>query len=199
MLAVFAVALAVGLDNFAAAIAIGLAGVDARTRLRVGLVFGVFEAGMPIIGLLIGAQAATALGHASRWLAAGLLIAIGAYALLQAVRGGRPAPQWQESPSAVRPTAERAGRPPGAGGLGRLTLAGLALSVDNLAAGFALGSYHASVVAGAATIGAVSVALALLGLELGARLGARAGERGGQLAGLILIALGVAIAAGGLS
>ena len=199
MLAVFAVALAVGLDNFAAAIAIGLTGVDTRTRLRVGLVFGVFETGMPIVGLLIGARAAASLGHASRWLAAGLLIVIGGYALVEAIRGGRPAPQWQEAPDAAPSPAQRARRPPGTAGLGRLALAGLALSVDNLAAGFALGSYHASVLAGAVTIGAVSVGLALLGLELGARLGPRAGERGGQLAGLILIALGVAIAAGGLS
>ncbi len=62
MLALLPVAVALGLDNFAAAIAIGLAGVGARTRLRVGVVFGVFEAGMPIVGLLIGAQAAASLG-----------------------------------------------------------------------------------------------------------------------------------------
>jgi hypothetical protein len=30
-----------------------VAGVDAGTRLRVGLIFGVFEAGMPILGLLL--------------------------------------------------------------------------------------------------------------------------------------------------
>ncbi len=78
-------------------------------------------------------------------------------------------------------------------------LAGLALSVDNLAVGFALGSYHTSVVVGAVTIGAVSVALALTGLELGVRLGARVGERAGQLAGLLLIAVGALIAARVLS
>ncbi len=178
MLAVFAAAVALGLDNFAAAIAIGLGGVDARTRVRVGVVFGAFEAGMPIAGLLIGAQAAAALGLASRWLAAGLLIAVGGYTLAETRRG------------------ERAGRPPGAGGLGRLTLAGLALSVDNLVVGFALGSNHTSVIVGAVTIGAVSVALALIGLELGVRLGARAGDLAGLLAGLLLIAVGVAVGSG---
>jgi manganese efflux pump family protein len=180
MLAVVPVAVAVGLDNFAAAIAIGLAGVDARTRLRVGVVFGAFEAGMPIVGLLIGAQAAASLGPASRWLAAGLLIAVGGYFLVEGLRDAHTAS-------------------PGAEGLGRLVLAGLALSVDNLAVGFALGSYHTPVVVGAVTIGAVSVGLALIGLELGGRLGARAGQRGGQLAGLLLIAVGALIAAGTLS
>jgi putative Mn2+ efflux pump MntP len=198
MLAVFAVAVAVGLDNFAAAIAIGLGGVDARTRLRVGVVFGVFEAGMPIVGLLIGAQAATALGHVSRWLAAGLLIAVGGYALAEAVRATRHAPPPRQLVPAAGSAPERAA-PSGPRARGRLLLTGLAMSVDNLAVGFALGSYHTSILVGAVTIGAVSVSLALLGLELGARLGARAGERGGQLAGLILIAVGIAIAAGVLS
>lgn len=197
MLAVFAVAPALGLDNFAAAVAIGLAGVDARTRLRVGVVFGVFEAGMPIVGLLIGAGAAASLGHASRWLAAGLLIAVGGYFLAEGVREARAA----SSRSGLQPAdgPDRATKPPGADGLGRLVVAGLALSVDNLAVGFALGSYHTPVVVGAITIGAVSVGLALIGLELGGRLGARAEQRGGQLAGLLLIAVGALIAAGVLA
>ena len=200
MLAVFAVAPALGLDNFAAAVAIGLAGVDARTRLRVGVVFGLFEAGMPIVGLLIGAQAVAALGPASRWLAAGLLIAVGGYFLVAGLRDeDAAAPSRGDEPAAGTLPPDRVGEPPGAAGLGRLVLAGLALSVDNLAVGFALGSYHTPVVVGAVTIGVVSAALALIGLELGGRLGARAGQPGGQLAGLLLIAVGALIAAGALS
>jgi manganese efflux pump family protein len=200
MLALVPVAVALGLDNFAAAIAIGLAGVDARTRLRVGVVFGLFEAGMPIVGLLIGAQAAASLGHASRWLAAALLIAVGGYFLVEGLREAHATAQGRGEDRAARSLSpDGASQPPGAEGLGRLVLAGLALSVDNLAVGFALGSYHTSVVVGAVTIGAVSVGLALIGLELGSRLGVRAGQRGGQLAGLLLIAVGALIAAGVLS
>lgn len=58
MLALLLVAASVGLSNFAAAIAIGVTGVDAGTRLRVGLIFGAFESGMPVLGLLLGEQAA---------------------------------------------------------------------------------------------------------------------------------------------
>lgn len=187
MLAVLLVAVSLGMSNFAAAIGIGFSGVDARTRLRVGFVFGAFEAGMPVVGLLIGAGVAGSLGHTARWLAAGLLIGVGGYTLIGAA-GPRP------RPPAAAPTRPR--RP---AGLGRLLVAGLALSVDNLAVGFALGTYHTTVWVAAVTIGSVSVALALIGLELGARMGARAGERSEQLAGLILIGVGVAIAAGALS
>jgi hypothetical protein len=47
MIALLLVALSLGLSNFAAAISVSVTSVDARTRLRVGLTFGIFEAGMP--------------------------------------------------------------------------------------------------------------------------------------------------------
>jgi len=186
MLALLLVAASVGMSNFAAAIAIGVSGVDARTRLRVGLVFGAFESGMPVVGLLLGRQVADPLGHAARWIAAGLLVAVGGYALVTAIRG---------------PRGRSAGDPgqPAQLGQGRLLLSGLALSLDNLVVGFALGTYSTSIVMSAVVIGVVSVALALIGLELGARIGKWAGERGEQLAGVMLISVGIAIAAGALS
>jgi putative Mn2+ efflux pump MntP len=59
VIALLFAAVAVGLSNLAASIGIGVTGVTARTRLQVGLVFGVFEAGMPIVGLLIGQRIAS--------------------------------------------------------------------------------------------------------------------------------------------
>lgn len=179
MLALILVALSLGLSNFAAAIGIGISGTSARTRLRVGIIFGAFEAGMPIAGLALGRGLARALGGAAHWISAGLLIATGAWALFQAIRAD---PQ-----SAPVPDEQRTGR---------LIVTGVALSIDNLAVGFALGAFHVSLAVAAVTIGAVSVAMSLIGLELGARIGARTGRRGEFLGGLVLIAVGAAIAAG---
>jgi putative Mn2+ efflux pump MntP len=75
-------------------------------------------------------------------------------------------------------------------------LAGLVLSGDNLAAGFALGAYHTSVAVAAAVFGLVGVAMPVAGLELGARLGAAAGERSELIACALLILLGAVIVAG---
>ena len=55
---------------------------------------------------------------------------------------------------------------------------------------------HIGIAEGAIVIGVVSVGLSLAGLELGSRIGAAAGRRGEQLGGAILVAVGVAIAAG---
>ena len=79
---------------------------------------------------------------------------------------------------------------------GRLLVTGIALSIDNLAIGFALGAYHVNLATAAVIIGAVSVTLSLAGLELGHRLGTKVGERGELLGGLVLIAVGIAIASG---
>jgi putative Mn2+ efflux pump MntP len=182
VIALLLVALALGLSNFAAAIGIGISGVDGRTRWRVGVVFGLFEAGMPVAGLVLGRSVADEIGSASRWLGATLLIATGAYAL------------WQS----LRTTQEETGTPDGGQSVGRLLVTGLALSIDNLAVGFSLGAYNVNLATAAAVIGAVSITLSLVGLELGARIGEKTGRRGELLGALVLIAVGVAVAAGAL-
>jgi putative Mn2+ efflux pump MntP len=45
-------------------------------------------------------------------------------------------------------------------------------------------------------IGAVSMTLALIGLELGSRIGTHTGERSELLGGLVLIGVGIALATG---
>jgi manganese efflux pump family protein len=180
MLALLLVAVSVGLGNFAAAVSLGTGGVDARVRLRVGLIFGAFEAGMPVIGLLVGDHVAGQFGQATQWVGGALLATVGLYGMVTSRRA-----------SAAGPGDAR----PGQRGV-RLLLSGLALSLDNLVAGFAIGTAQVSIVAGALVIGGVSAALSLAGLELGAWLGARAGHRSAQLGNLILIAVGAAVAFG---
>ena len=130
MLALLLVAVSLGLSNFAASVGIGVSGVDARTRLRVGVVFGVFETAMPIIGLLAGRSLAGTLGHGARWIGAALLIATGAYTAIQAIRTNIRPGDTQASPAEQQTW--------------RLIITGIALSIDNLAVGFALGTYHVS-------------------------------------------------------
>jgi putative Mn2+ efflux pump MntP len=89
VIALLLAAVAVGLSNLAAAIGIGVAGVNTRVRLQVGLVFGVFEAGMPIVGLVIGQRFATDLDEAVRWPGAILLMIVGAQALVRSIRESR--------------------------------------------------------------------------------------------------------------
>ena len=180
MAALLLVALAVGLDNFGAAGALGVSGAGSQ-RLRIAIVFGVFEAAMPLVGLLLGDSVAHGLGGRTKLVAGLVLCLAGIYALVQGRR-------VDEAPDGAA----------GAGGPGfrRLVVLAAALSIDNLAIGFALGAYRVNVIVAALVIGVVSVGLTLVGLELGSRLGARLGQWGERAGGVLLIVIGVTVAAG---
>jgi putative Mn2+ efflux pump MntP len=178
VLALLLVAVSLGLSNFAGAIGIGMSGVDARLRIRIGLVFAIFEAGMPALGLLLGHHLAHALGNGARPLGGGLLGLAGAYTVMRALFVRKDTvPETQTS-------------------FLQIVLAGSMLSIDNLIVGFALGTYHVNLAIAVAVIAAVSVALSLVGLELGSRLGTRIGQRSDLVGGAVLIFVGVAIGTG---
>jgi manganese efflux pump family protein len=192
MLALLLLAVALGLSNFAAAIGIGVSGVRGRDRVRIAVVFGVFEAGMPVLGVVLGQGLASSLGHVARWLGGAALIVIGVTGLVLARRGPRPAggPTGEGAPAGDGTPGRPSWR------LGRVMASGLALSADNLAAGFALGAYHTGLAVAATVFGVVSVVMSLAGLELGAALGAGASDRCELVASVMLIAVGSAVAAG---
>jgi putative Mn2+ efflux pump MntP len=182
VIATLLIAVSVGLDNFAASIAVGLTGVDRALRLRIAVVFGTFEAGMPLLGLVAGSDAAHALGGSAHIVGGALLIATGAHAIYATSGVGRD--DLAGGLAATRVT--------------RLIVLGAALSIDNLVVGFALGADHAPLLASIVTIGVVSVALSLLGLELGARLGKRLERFGELLGGGVLVLVGVAVLTGAM-
>ncbi len=180
ILSLLLVSVSVGLSNFAGAIGIGFSGISVRTRIRVGVAFGFFEALMPIIGLLLGQAVAGFFGHYGKYVGGAILILTGLYTILQ----GR-----------VLQVEEKA-RMPRSMRIQSLLVTALALSIDNLAVGFALAVYHVQVVVAAVTMGAVSVAMSLVGLELGHRIGKRAEAWSEEVGGAVLILVGLAIAVG---
>lgn len=176
------VSISLGLSNFAAAIAIGISGVDRKTRIKTALVFGFFEAAMPVVGLLIGNRIASLIGHIANYLGAGLLILTGSHAIWQSLQ--------HHSSEVPRQTGSP--RQP----LKQLLIAGFALSIDNLVVGFALSLYHVPIALTAGIIAFTSVVMSLIGLELGRRLGEQFERWSEAIGGVILILVGVAIGFG---
>ena len=171
------IALAVGLGNFAAAIGIGVSGVESSTRLRVGLVFGAFESLMPLVGIVLGRQVAGPLGSKASLLGGGLLIATGLYGVYEA--------RQHHAEAHVTTLPMR-----------RLLIVGAALSVDNLVVGIALGASGSSLVLAVVMIAIVSVVMSLAGLELGSRLGARFERWAGELGSFVLVIVGIVVMTG---
>jgi manganese efflux pump family protein len=180
LLSLLLVSVSVGLSNFAGAIGIGLSGVDARTRVRVGLAFGFFEAFMPVIGLILGHSVAGFFGQYGKYVGGAILILTGLYTILSERLVVRKEAPRQSSTVSTQ----------------SLVITALALSIDNLAVGFALAVYPVDLWLAAIVFGVVSILMSLLGLELGHHLGKRVEEWSEEIGGAVLIMVGVAIAVG---
>jgi putative Mn2+ efflux pump MntP len=144
-----------------------------RQRLRISLVFVIFEGGMPLIGLGLGTALARGIGQAAGYLAGTAVIAIGAWMLL----------------AGDKDDEEKAGRLPASRGLALIAL-GISISLDELAIGFTIGLARLPVTAVIVAIALQAFLAAQLGLAIGARIGERWRERAEQVAGIALILLG---------
>jgi len=174
VLKLLAFVLPLGLDSFAVAAAIGaVQETTAWQRLRISLVFVIFEGGMPLIGLALGSVLARGIGHVADYLAAAAVIGIGAWMLLA---GGND-------------EKDRASRLATSHGLALVAL-GISISLDELAIGFSIGLVRLPVPVVIVAIAVQAFVAAQLGLALGARIGERWRERAEQVAGIALILLG---------
>ena len=175
LLKLAALVLPLGLDTFAVAAALGMAGIAPRDRLRVSLLFSAFEAGMPLIGFLGGAAIGAALGRLADFVAIAVLIALGAYML------------WPRAEADDTARASLLARTRGWASLGL----GVSISLDELAIGFTIGLLGLPVVLVLALIGLQAFLATQLGLRLGGRLSEAVRENAERLAGLALAGLGV--------
>ncbi|GAC1412276.1 MAG: hypothetical protein NVSMB64_22490 [Candidatus Velthaea sp.] len=162
-----------GIDTFAISIAVGFNGLPA---LRAALVFTIFEMVMPLVGILVGAYAGARFEAIASIVGGFILIALGLNAFREAAEEGADAARL--SFATVRSAL----------------LAGIAISIDELAVGFPIGISHLPVAAVIIAIGLQTFAVTLAGIALGRRigrmLGARAVRLSGSLAGTAFVAVG---------
>src|ERR1700730_9336494 len=168
--------LPLALDTFALAAALGMAGLERRDRLRVTLVFTAFEAGMPIVGMLIGRAAGSFLGQWAGYGGIAFLVFAGALLLR---RGNDENDETRRLKLLSR-----------ARGLAILDL-GLSISVDELTIGLSAGLLGLSILLTVLWIGVQAFVATQIGLRLGSRLSEEFRERAEWVAGvaLILVAL----------
>jgi manganese efflux pump family protein len=173
-----ALVLPLGLDTFAVAAAIGMVGVSPARRLRISLLLSAFEAGMPLIGLALGAPLGDAIGGEADYIAIGVLLAFGLYTLLGSEQGEE----------------QRLGKLSDMHGLGALLL-GVSISLDELAIGFTLGLLRLPAGLVIVLIALQAFVLAQLGLRLGSRLNERLREGAERVAGAALAGLRIVLLA----
>jgi putative Mn2+ efflux pump MntP len=175
MIEALLLALALAMDAFAVALT---QGAKFRPSLRGGaaiaLTFGVFQAAMPLAGWVIGAVALIYVEAVDHWIAFGLLTFLGVRML-----GGHVGDE--EASHALTGRA--------------LLLAGVATSIDALAAGITLPTLAVEPLVAVALIGIITAAMSAGGVALGRVAGDRFGTWAERAGGVILIALGCKILA----
>ena len=181
-LTLIALVVPLGLDTFAVSAALGMAGLSARDRTRVSLIFTAFEVGMPLVGFFAGNLAGRAVGNAADYLAIAILIGLGLFLLR---------PQADDEDTRLSLLARTRG-------LAVLGL-GISISIDELAIGFTIGLLHFPVLVILVLIGIQTFVLTQFGIRLGQRIGERVREGAERLAGVALAALGVVLLAEKLS
>ena len=161
------------LDTFALAAGLGLAGLTkTRERMRISLIFALFEGGMPLVGFLVGAGVGHAIGRFAGYTAIGVLTAAGA--LLLRAGGGEDV------------EVERVKLLARAQGIAIIDL-GISISVDELAIGFSLGLLNLSLPLAIAWIAIQAFVASQFGLWLGQKVGEVIRQRAERLAGVLLL------------
>jgi putative Mn2+ efflux pump MntP len=176
-IAVLAVILAI--DAFSVAAAVGPSCCRKWGPLRLSAAFGVFQAGMPLLGALVGGLLLRYFAGYEGWIAFGLLEIIGIKILVDAWLARRKESERQKS-CPLDPSL----------GLSLLGLA-VATSIDAFGAGVALATRNASMWVACPTIGLVAALLTLFGARLGSAAEKYLGSKAEIAGGLVLMGLGV--------
>lgn len=165
----------IGLDNLAAVIGLGLAGLALDRKLWLIGGFLVFETAMPVVGHGLGAGLAGTMAEAGEWLGAVFISLCGLLVLATALRH-KTLSRFTGSPAL-------------------LVLFALLLSFDNLLAGIGYGALDTSLLGAAMKLGVLSAAIGILGLVLGGALHRAVPRHAAMLGGVYLASLGVFLGA----
>jgi manganese efflux pump family protein len=171
------IGLGLAMDAFAVSLGVGTSGtaIDARSKFRLAFHFGIFQAGMTLLGWLAGSTISAWIASWDHWLALGLLSYVG----INMIRSG------------LNPEVEIARPNPSKGGT--LIMLCVATSLDALAVGLSLSMLAISVLSPAAIIGLVTFALSGFGLLAGGKLNQQFGKRMEIIGGLILLGIGLQV------
>jgi manganese efflux pump family protein len=175
-LSLAALVLSLGIDTFAVAVALGMAGLSRRQRVRAGISFAAFEGVMPIVGFALGRTASNSLGNVASGIGIAVLFGVGLWMLYESLRGD-----------------EDEARDLRVDSLPALLVTSLSVSMDELAVGFSMGALGLPIALTVALIAAQAFLITWLGSALGRRVGETFAERAESAAGIVLCGLAVVL------
>ena len=166
-------ALAIGLsmDAFAVSVCIGLTAESAvkKKALTAGAYFGIFQAGMPLIGYYIAIQFAERIITYGKWIAFGVLCFLGIRIIMESIRKAeKPRVEATLEPKLMLPLA-------------------IATSIDALAVGITFAFIQVNIIIAVLFIGTVTFMLSAAGVFTGNKVGTKLKSKAELVGGVILI------------
>ena len=171
----FVIAVGLSMDAFAVAICKGLSvkKVSVKHGLIVGLYFGGFQAGMPLLGYLLGSSFAKYIEAFDHWVAFVLLGIIGI--------------------NMIRESREKEETLDASFGLKAMLPMAVATSIDALAVGISFAFMRVQIGWAVLFIGVTTFTLSAIGVKLGNLFGAKYKSKAELFGGIVLILLGTKI------
>lgn len=173
----FLIAVGLSMDAFAVSVCKGLAMKKcAWTKAGiVGLYFGVFQAGMPLLGYVLGVQFSHVITSIDHWIAFVLLGIIG----LNMIRESREEEEACEEEDSLQ--------------VKEMLVLAVATSIDALAVGITFAFLQVEIVPAVAFIGVTTFLLSAGGVKIGNVFGVKYKSKAELAGGLILILMGTKI------
>lgn len=175
LLELFIIAVGLSMDAFAVSICKGLSmkKMSWRNAVLAGIYFGGFQAMMPLIGYLLGANFKDMISQIDHWIAFVLLLIIG----INMIKESMGEAEELDADFGVRTM---------------LTLA-VATSIDALAVGVSFAFLDVNIVPAVLFIGCTTFALSIVGIRVGNVFGMKYKSKAELAGGIILILMGVKI------
>jgi putative Mn2+ efflux pump MntP len=179
MITIVLIALGLSLDAFAVSVSSGFSmkRIHIRHALRVAVMFGLFQAMMPVVGWFAGIKFRSFIQNVDHWVAFSLLLFIGAKMVYEsfALR------EKDEKPDILKHKV--------------LFLLSVATSIDALAVGLSFAIIGIDIVIPSLIIGSITFAICFLGIYLGNHTGHLYEGKLEIAGGIILIGIGIKILA----
>lgn len=174
----FILAVGLSMDAFAVSVCKGLSmqKMNWRHALVIGLYFGGFQAGMPLIGYLLGMGFQSRIEAVDHWIAFLLLGFIG----INMIRESRDTDEEHVDPSIDFRT---------------MVVLAVATSIDALAVGVTFAFLQVAILPAVCFIGVVTFFLSAVGVKIGNVFGTRYKSRAELAGGIILVLMGIKILA----
>lgn len=175
----FIIAVGLSMDAFAVSICKGLSLQKLRFKnaLTVGLYFGIFQGGMPLIGYILGIQFQDKITAFDHWIAFVLLGIIGLKMIKEALE------KEPEHEIASDDVSEELG-------FKNMTILAIATSIDALAVGVTFAFLNVNIIPAVSFIGIVTLVLSMVGVKIGNIFGTKYKSKAELAGGIILILMG---------